>query len=72
MSAVLEVPRELVETVAELRLPSHTDRQLQQLMDRNTEGSLTPAEREQLEALVEWSEQIALVRALRLLGRTPS
>jgi hypothetical protein len=40
-------------------------------MDRNTEGLLTDAER--LEALVEPSETLALVRAtaLQLLGRAP-
>ena len=32
-------------------------------MDRNNEGLLTQTEREELEALAEWSEQISLVRA---------
>jgi hypothetical protein len=43
-------------------------------MDRNTNGALTPGEREELEALVELSESIALVRAkaLHLLGRKPA
>ncbi|HJT76938.1 MAG TPA: hypothetical protein VJ739_07015 [Gemmataceae bacterium] len=43
-------------------------------MDRNTEGTLTTAEREELEALVELSETISLLRAraLRLLGRQPA
>jgi len=42
-------------------------------MDRNTEGLLTNTERAELEALVELSETLALVRAtaLQLLGRTP-
>jgi hypothetical protein len=42
-------------------------------MDRNTEGLLTDSERTELEALVELSETLALVRAtaLQLLGRTP-
>jgi hypothetical protein len=42
-------------------------------MDRNTEGALTPEERQDLEVLVELSETHSLVRAqaLRLLGRTP-
>jgi hypothetical protein len=40
---------------------------------RNTEGTLTPGEREGLESLVELSETIALVRAqaLHVLGRKP-
>jgi len=73
MSAVVQAPIELIEDVAELRLPPKADRHLQALMDRNTEGALNPVEREELEALVEMSEAIALVRAraLRLLGREP-
>ena len=41
--------------------------------DRNTDGLLTPDEREELAALAELSETLALVRAqaLRLLGRGP-
>lgn len=41
-------------------------------MDRNTEGQLSEVEREELEALVELSETISLLRmqALRVLGRT--
>jgi hypothetical protein len=46
---------------------------MQELMDRNTDGTLTPAERADLEALVELSETIALIRAqaLHVLGQTP-
>jgi hypothetical protein len=46
---------------------------LQDLMDRNNNGSLTAEERDDLEALVELSETIAIVRAqaLHVLGRTP-
>jgi hypothetical protein len=74
MPAVVEAPLEMVEAVAELRLPAKTDRWLQTLMDRNTEGALSPDQRDELEALVELSEAIALVRAkaLKLLGRKPS
>jgi hypothetical protein len=74
MSAVIEAPRTLVESVAAMRFPPRTDAILQSLMDRNTNGQLSPAEREELEALVELSESLALVRAqaLRLLGRTPT
>ena len=40
-------------------------------MDRNTEGLLQESERGELEALVELSEQMSLVRgeALQILGR---
>jgi hypothetical protein len=73
MSAVVEAPLELVESVAAMRFPARTDALLRSLMDRNTNGALTPAEREELEALVELSETMALLRdqALRLLGRAP-
>lgn len=71
MPAVVEAPLELVERVAGMRFPAKADALLQSLMDRNTNGELTPPEREEFEALVELSESMALVRAqaLRLLGR---
>lgn len=74
MPAVVETPVEFVESLAALRLPAKTDAHLQRLMDRNTNGLLTPAEREELEALAELSETMALFRAqaLRLLGRKPT
>lgn len=74
MSAVIEAPQTLIESVAAMRFPAKTDAILRSLMDRNTNGQLTPGEREQLEALAELSEEIALVRAqaLRLLGRAPT
>ena len=73
MTAVLETPVTFVETLADLRIPPKTDEHLQRLMDRNTEGQLSTAEHDELEALVELSERIALLRAraLRLLGRSP-
>ena len=73
MTAVIEAPRALVESVATMRFPDKTDTRLQALMSRNTNGQLTAGEREELEALAELSESIALIRAqaLRLLGRTP-
>ena len=73
MPASIPAPAEWIESIGQLRLPSKTDRHLQQLMDRNTEGQLSSAEREELEALVELSERISLVRAeaLHLLGRQP-
>jgi hypothetical protein len=73
MSAVVEAPVEMIEAVAALRLPPRGDRRLQLLMDRNTNGELNSEQKEELEALVELSETIALVRAqaLHLLGRRP-
>jgi hypothetical protein len=63
----------MVEMVASFRFPPNLDRHLQSLMDRNTNGTLTPQEREEMTALVELSETMALVRsqALHLLGRSP-
>ena len=74
MGATVAAPVEWVESVSDLRLPSRANERLQQLMDRNTEGLLTEAERAEFEALVELSEQLSLVRAqaLYLLGRTPA
>jgi len=42
-------------------------------MDRNNEGQLSSAEHSEMEALVEMSQQLSLVRAeaLNLLGRKP-
>jgi hypothetical protein len=73
MPAVIEAPVDLMEAVADLHFPPKTDQLLQSLMDRNNEGTLTPAERADLEALVELSQTMALVRAraLKLLGRKP-
>jgi hypothetical protein len=73
MSTVVQAPRELMEEVAVLRFPPRADKHLQGLMDRNNNGQLTPDEREELEALVELSERLSLVRAkvLHCLGRAP-
>lgn len=73
MSTTVDAPVEWVETVGRLRLPAKTDERLQQLMDRNNNGQLTPAERQELESLVELSESLSVVRAeaLLLLGRQP-
>jgi hypothetical protein len=70
----VHVPLELVEALAALHFPEKIAARLQQLMDRNTEALLTESEREELEALVELSERLALLRAqaLRLLGRKPA
>jgi hypothetical protein len=73
MATVVEAPLEMVEAVASLRFPPRADRRLQRLMDRNNECLLSPEEKEELEALVELSESLSLVRAqaLHLLGRQP-
>jgi hypothetical protein len=63
----IEAPLELVTSVADLRFPPKIDAHLQSLMDRNTEGQLSEPEREELEALVELSETISLLRVQALL-----
>jgi hypothetical protein len=50
MSAAVEAPLTLVESLAELRLPPKADARVRWLMDRNTNGELAPAERDELEA----------------------
>lgn len=74
MATVVEAPLKMIEAVAALRLPPRADQRLQFLMDRNTEGDLGTDEKDELEALVELSETIALVRAqaLHVLGRKPA
>lgn len=56
-----------------MRFPLKADHRLQELMDRNNEGLLQDFEKEELEALVELSEQLSLVRgeALQILGKQP-
>jgi hypothetical protein len=73
MNSTIPAPTEWIATIGDLRLPLKADVRLQQLMDRNNEGQLSPPEREELEALVELSERLSLVRAeaLQLLGRQP-
>jgi hypothetical protein len=73
MNAVIEAPRDFVESLADLKFPPKTDAWLQDLMDRNNEGRLSALERNELEALVELSETMSLYRAkaLQLLGRKP-
>ena len=72
--ATVEAPIELMTSIADFQFPRKIDTHLQALMDRNTEGCLSESERAELEALVELSETISLLRiqALRALGRTVS
>jgi len=57
--------------LGKLRFPSKADHRLQELMDKNNDGLLGETEKEELEALVEISEQLSLIRseALQLLGK---
>ncbi len=73
MGATITAPVEWVEAVGNLHLPAKADHRLQELMDRNNEGLLLESERGELEALVELSERLSLVRAeaLQILGKQP-
>lgn len=61
----------LLEEVAEFRLPRATQRRFDRLMTLNNEGDLTPDQSQELKALVELTERIAILkgRALLVLGR---
>jgi hypothetical protein len=74
VNSTIAAPVDWVEAVGKLRFPSKTDHRVQKLMDRHNEWLLQEAEREELEALVELSEQLSLVRggALQILGKQPS
>jgi hypothetical protein len=73
MGAEILMPSDFVETLSRLHFPEKADQRLQELMDRNTEGTLSAQERKELEALVELSETLSLIRAraLQSLGRAP-
>jgi hypothetical protein len=73
LNPTIAVPIDWVEAVGNLHFPPKTDHRLQDLMDRNNESLLKGAEREELEALFEFSEQLSLLRggALQFLGKVP-
>ncbi len=73
MPSTLSAPVDWIRRVGDLRLPPKADKRLQELMDRNNDGQVSDAERAELEALVDMSQQLSLVRAtaLSLLGRKP-
>ena len=71
VNSTIAAPVDWIEAVGNLRFPSKADQRLQGLMDRNNQGLLQESEKEELEALVELSEQLSLVRgeALQILGK---
>lgn len=73
MNSTIAAPVDWVEAVGNLHFPPKTDHRLQDLMDRNNEGLLEESEKEELEALVELSEHLSLIRseALLILGKQP-
>jgi len=73
MKTTIETPIKLVEELANLRFTARMNRRLQKLMDRNSDGMLTAAERDELATMVDLSETMSLFKAqaLRILGRKP-
>ena len=73
VNSTIAAPVDWIEAVGDLRFPAKADQRVQDLMDRNTEGLLQDFEKVELEALVELSERLSLVRAeaLLILGRRP-
>jgi hypothetical protein len=73
VNSTIAAPVDWIKAVGNLRFPLKADHRVQELMDRNNEGLLQEFEREELEALVELSEQLSLVRAeaLQILGKQP-
>jgi hypothetical protein len=71
MSRTVEIPLDLLEEFAQLELPLSTQEALSRLMDKNSEGQLTPEERGELQALVELNERVSVLkgRARLLLGK---
>ena len=62
-STTIPAPKDWVLSVSRLQFPDSTDQRLRELMDKNTEGELSAEERRELQALVEMSEELSLVRA---------
>lgn len=73
MIAEPESPVDVLNELATLKFPPATEARMVELMDRNTEGRLTPTEKDELAALVDWGHRISLLRAraLIVLGRQP-
>jgi hypothetical protein len=67
VSATIPTPVEFVKSIADLPFPPKVNERLQELMDRNSEGTLTADERAQLEALVELSETLSILRGKAIL-----
>lgn len=52
------------------KLPAEKQQRLHVLLDKNGEGTITPEERSELEALVEASEKLMIANARRLVEFT--
>lgn len=63
MSRRVFIEIELPEDLEQLKLPRGVDQRLQELLDRQDQGeTLTPAERQEAEGLVDLAELLSLLR----------
>jgi len=53
------------------RFPAHKQRLLDQLLDKNSEGQITPAEKKELEELVAKAEGLMVANARRVADFAP-
>ena len=70
---MVPTPKDFLEYLADMRFSPEANARIQDLMDRNNEGLLSPQEREVLATLASLSQDMSIVRsrALMLLGRKP-
>jgi hypothetical protein len=62
MSQTIRIPAEFLEEVADFQFPPAIQDQIARLMDKNTEDQLSEDERKELQALVELSELVSLMK----------
>ena len=72
MSQTVEIPAEFLEEIAEYQFPPSVQDRITTLMDKITEDQLSEDEQKELQALVELSESVAIIkgRARLLLRQT--
>ena len=62
MSQTIEIPADFLEELAEYQFPPSIQDQITRLMDKNTEDQLSEDERKELQALVELSESVSIMK----------
>jgi hypothetical protein len=73
MSAARKPFEQSLKRLAKLKFTPRMDKRLQKLMDRNSEGTITSAERDELKFLVDLSMDMSIVKghAMLVLGIKP-
>lgn len=71
---MMQVPRDLLEQVANMRFDDQLNARLQDLMDRNNFGRLSDSERAELSHYARLNQMMTILRgrALIALGQRPS